>query len=169
MMGLQRRGPSIVAVKSNTAVPVKETVFIATAMPSCRNGRAGVWKHLFVCIEIRTWKSRPMLQGVSKLHWIRLYTFEQHLWGTITIPKKEFINYSRCYPNCQVNWKTSVKCVTDLRWWMVRKKHPSMLFNNLLKRSTMSNSESLVKMLWFLSSALIHRQLTSIVMVPVVR
>ena len=54
MMGLQRRGPSIVAVKSNTAVPVKETVFIATAMPSCRNGRAGVWKHLFVCIEIRT-------------------------------------------------------------------------------------------------------------------
>ena len=54
MMGLQRGGPSIVAVKSNTAVPVKETVFIATAMPSCRNGRAGVWKHLFVCIEIRT-------------------------------------------------------------------------------------------------------------------
>ena len=54
MMGLLRRGPSIVAVKSNTAVPVKETVFIATAMPSCRDGWAGVWKHLFVCIEIRT-------------------------------------------------------------------------------------------------------------------
>ena len=125
MMGLLRRGPSIVAVKSNTAVPVKETVFIATAMPSCRNRRAGVWKHLFVCIEIRTWKSQPMLQGVSKLHWIRLYTFEKHLWGTFTIPKKEFINYSQCYPNCQVNWKTSIKCVTNLRCWMVRKNTPA--------------------------------------------
>ena len=88
MMGLLRRGPSIVAVKSNTAVPVKETVFIATAMPLCRNGWAGVWKHHFVCIEIRTWKSLPMLQGVSKLYRSRLNTFKQHLWGTITIWKK---------------------------------------------------------------------------------
>ena len=171
MMGLQRRGPSIVAVKSNTAVPVKETVFIATAMPSCRNRRAGVWKHLFVCIEIRTWKSRPMLQGVSKLHCIRLDTHLNNICEGQLQFKNNYLSIthdatliarsierlaSNASLTCDVGWweKNTPACYLIICWWDLQ---------------YISNSESLVKMLWFLSSALIHRQLTSIVMVPVVR